>query len=331
MTKLDQARGILEQLGVPPRQQSDICCYTLLALAGLKARNPWTRATNKWLRIHDIIRFAKDGYRAVYAENRRETFRKQALHHFRDAAFAEDNGLATNSPNYRYRLTDEMLALLQSHGKPGWGNALQRFLDRHGTLVARYASKREFRKMPVRINGLDLSLSPGAHNLLQKAVLEEFAPRFAPSSECLWLGDAEKKDLVNRTECLQELGFGISVHDKMPDIVLYRRDRDCLYFIEAVTSVGPMDSKRIQEINRMTRQVKAGKVFITAFPDMKTYRKFAASLAWETEVWLAEIPDHMIHLNGDKFLLPKEGRQVRESGRRHEVEAPQARRAPPRR
>ena len=92
------------------------------------------------------------------------------------------------------------------------------------------------------------------------------------------------------------------MHDKMPDVVLYRADMDWIYFVESVTSVGPMDPKRIFEITEMTKNVTAGKIFVTAFLDFKTYKKFSEALAWETEVWIAEMPDHMIHLNGDKFL-----------------------------
>lgn len=79
-----------------------------------------------------------------------------------------------------------------------------------------------------------------------------------------------------------------------------------MFFIEAVTSVGPMDPKRIKEIEEMTSGVTAGKVYVTTFLDLKTYKKFSEALAWETEVWIAEMPEHMIHLNGNKFLGPRE-------------------------
>lgn len=138
-----------------------------------------------------------------------------------------------------------------------------------------------------------------------KAIIEEFAPRFAPNSECLYIGDTVKKDLVKMNEKLRQLGFTITQHDIMPDVVLYRTDKDWLYFIEAVTSVGPMSPKRILDILAMTKNVSLPKIFITAFLDFKTYKRFADSLAWETEVWIAELPDHMIHLNGDKFLGPR--------------------------
>lgn len=305
MSKIDQARGILKQLGVPAQQQSDICCYSLLAMANIKEDSDWRDACNDWIRIHDIIDFIGEKYGVYYAENSRETFRKQAIHHFRNAAFIEDNGKATNSPNYRYRLTDETLALLHNYDTPNWVEKLTSFLSVHEILISQYASKRTMRKIPVRINNSDFSLSLGKHNELQKAIIEEFAPRFAPSSECLYIGDTTKKDLLKNTERLHQLGFEITLHDKMPDVVLYSEEKNWLFFVEAVTSVGPMNPKRIKEIEEMTADVTAGKIYVTAFPDRKTYKKFADMLAWETEVWMSDQPDHMIHLNGDKFLGPK--------------------------
>lgn len=305
MSKIEEARTLLKELQVPVKQQSDICCLTLLAMANVKENGSWQNAINDWIRIHDVIAYIKDNYDIEYAENSRETFRKQAMHHFRNAAFIEDNGKATNSPNYRYRLTDEMLSLLQSYKTESWSRTKQYFLASHETLVDIYASKKAMRKMPVRINGKDFTFSPGKHNELQKAIIEEFAPRFAPDSECLYVGDTTEKDLVKNVDKLQKLGFTITLHDKMPDVVLFCEEKNWLYFIESVTSVGPMEPKRIKEIEEMTQNVNAGRIYVTAFLDFKTFKKFSESLAWETEAWIADMPDHMIHLNGDKFLGPR--------------------------
>lgn len=305
MKRIEEARDILKELQVPVKQQSDMCCYVLLAMAQINNKQSWADATNNWIRIHDIIGYIKEQYGVEYAENSRETIRKQALHHYRNAAFIEDNGKATNSPNYRYRLTDEMLAVIQTYGTIWWQSEKETFLSNHESLVNQYSSKRELRKMPVKINGIDFTFSPGKHNQLQKAIIEEFAPRFAPNSECLYVGDTTEKDLVKNIEKLKELGFEITLHDKMPDVVLYSEEKNWIYFIESVTSVGPMDPKRIIEINEMTADVSAGKIFVTAFLDFKTFKKFSETLAWETEVWIADMPDHMIHLNGDKFLGPR--------------------------
>ncbi len=305
MSKIDEARKILSALEVPAKQQNDMCCLVLLAMSGVTENHNWSNAQNEWIRIHDVIGFASSNFGVTYAENSRETIRKQAMHHFRNAAFIEDNGRATNSPNYRYRLTDEMLALIQSYGLYDWEKRLADFKKNHETLVKIYASKKEMRKMPVKINGEDFTFSPGKHNQLQKAIIEEFAPRFAPNSECLYVGDTTEKDLVKHEEKLRTLGFDITLHDKMPDVVLYVADKDWLYFVESVTSVGPMEPKRIKEIEEMTKNVTAGKIYVTAFLDFKTFKKFSEDLAWETEVWIADMPDHMIHLNGDKFLGPR--------------------------
>lgn len=107
-------------VGMPKAQQADICCYVLLAMAGIKPAMSWSDAENDWIRIHDIIQFANTFYGTTYAENSRETFRKQALHRFRTAALAEDNGKPTNSPNYRYRLTNETLQLIKKMQTGEW-------------------------------------------------------------------------------------------------------------------------------------------------------------------------------------------------------------------
>ena len=305
MSKLEDARKILEMLQVPNKQKNNLCCYTLLALAGLCEKANWPAVKNEWIGIHDMMGFIRKNYCVDYAENSRETFRKQALHHFRNAAFIEDNGKPTNSPNYCYRLTDEMRALLCSYGTENWQESLKKFQEQHDSLIGIYAAKKEIQKMPVKINDAEFTFSTGKHNQLQKAIIEEFAPRFAPNAECLYVGDTVKKDLVKNTEQLRKLGFEITLHDKMPDVVFYSSEKNWLYFIEAVTSVGPMSAERILEIEKMTERVSAGKIYVTAFLDFKTYKKFSESLAWETEVWLAEMPDHMIHLNGDKFLGPR--------------------------
>ncbi len=305
MDKIEETRKFLQVIGMPKQQQADICCYVLLAMAGIKPEMSWIEAENAWMRIHDMIQFTNINYGTTYAENSRETFRKQALHPFRTAALVEDNGKPTNSPNYRYRLTEETLQLLKQMQTKNWENLINRFLKYHEKLVDIYASKKKMTMMPVKINGNDFNFSVGKHNELQKAIIEEFAPRFAPNAECLYVGDTIQKDLVKDVDKLKELGFEITLHDKMPDVVLYREDKNWIYFIESVTSVGPMSPKRVLEIKEMTKNVIAGKIFVTAFLDFETYKKFSAELAWETEVWIAQLPEHMIHLNGDKFMGPR--------------------------
>ena len=305
MGKLEEAKIILQDIGMPTQQQTDICAYTLLTLAWILPDSDWQDATNNWIRIHDIRRFAADIYGREYAENTRETIRKNCLHQLRDAAIVEDNGMATNSPNYRYRLTGEALGVISAFGTLEYEPKMEAFHHHYERLVDKYSSKKLQEKMPVLIDGEEFSFSPGKHNMLQKAILEEFAPRFAPGCMCLYVGDTTNKDMVKNQERLAALGFEITLHDKMPDVVLYREDKKWLYFVEAVTSVGPMSPKRVLELKEMTRGVFAGIIFVTAFLDFTTYKKFSNDLAWDTEVWIAEQPDHMIHMNGDRFIGPR--------------------------
>ena len=308
MKNVTAMRKALAALGVPTAQMTDICCFSLLSLAGIGKADAFASATNKWMRIHDVIAFTNANYRArrnAYAENSRETFRKQAMHHFRNAAFIEDNGKATNSPDYRYRVTDEMLEVLQSCGTETWKILVESFLKRHESLKSLYASKRALRKIPVLVNGKQLQLISDVHNVLQKKIVEDFAARFAPASRCLYVGDTTDKVLIRDEDGLSKLGIEVTIQDKMPDVILYRQDRGWIYFIEAVTSVGPMSPERVLDIRRMCRCKDIGAVYVTAFADFATFRKFADKLAWDTEVWIADAPDHMIHLNGDRFMGPR--------------------------
>ena len=146
MSKIDDARSILIALGMPERQQADLCCYSLLAMLNVGPDTAWSDATNEWIRIHDILQFTKEYYEVTYAENSRETFRKQAMHQFRNAALTEDNGKATNSPNYRYRITEETLGLVQSFGTDEWESRLAQFKENHESLIDLYASKKQMEK-----------------------------------------------------------------------------------------------------------------------------------------------------------------------------------------
>lgn len=161
--KIEETREFLQTIGMPKAQQADICCYVILAMAGVKPDMSWSEATNEWIRIHDIIQFVNTFYDMSYAENSRETFRKQALHRFRTAALIEDNGKATNSPNYRYRLTEETVQILRTMGTPKWKESIKRFLCYHEKLIDLYASKKKMTMMPVNImvkvlNSLQVSI-----------------------------------------------------------------------------------------------------------------------------------------------------------------------------
>jgi len=159
--------------------------------------------------------------------------------------------------------------------------------------------------IPVKIGDTELKLSAGKHNEVQAAVIKEFAARFALGAEVLYIGDTADKNMYVETETLKKIGIPITEHSKLPDIVIYDNTREWLFLIEVVTSHGPVSPKRMLELEDFLKNCKIGKVYVTAFPDKAEFKKHIADIAWETEVWIAENPDHMIHFNGDRFIGPR--------------------------
>ena len=303
---IDDARSILEAVGMPKQQTNEMCCRVLLSLANVSDEKLWHQATDNYMRIHDIITFISSKFDFQYAENSRETIRKQALKPFLTAAIIETNGKVTNSPNFSYRLNTEFLELIKLFGSELWVEELDIYLANHKTLIELYNKRKAVKRIDVMINGQLASLSLGIHNRLQKKILDEFASRFAINSTVLYVGDTQNKYLYRNDEGLKNSGIDFVDSAKLPDIVLHDPDKNWIYFIEAVTSVGPMSPQRVLELRGISESTSCGLIYVTAFMHFSTYKKFANEISWDTEVWIAEMPDHMIHLNGDKFLGPRD-------------------------
>ena len=311
MADIGEAREILEALGMPPAQHNQMAGMTLIALCGLMPGAPWATARRRRCTVtKGIMDFLAEHYDTKYAANTRETFRKQVLHQFVQARVADYNpfepDLPTNSPNAHYAVTEPALNAIRRYGTDDWESAVDRFRREHGALVERYARDRARRLIPVKLpDGREFGLSPGKHNELQRAVVEVFAPRFAPGAHLLYLGDTAKKDLIVDSVRLAELGIPITDHDKLPDVVLYDTERQWIFLVEAVTSHGPVSPSRMVDLEAMLAACPAGVVYVSAFPDFAEFRKHMNNIAWETEVWLCDTPDHMIHYDGDRFLGPR--------------------------
>jgi len=159
-------------------------------------------------------------------------------------------------------------------------------------------------------SGEVLKLSPGEHNVLQAAIITEFAPRFAPGSLLLYLGDTAQKHLHVDQRVLDLLKIPVTKHDKLPDVVLHLPTKNWLFLIEAVTSHGPVSPKRKRELEAVLESCPIPRVYVSAFLGVREFKRHAENIAWETEVWIAEMPDHLIHFNGDKFLGPIERHKV---------------------
>lgn len=312
MNKITEAQEILKALGLPAAQQNEMSALVLLALCSIKEDTPWAKAKRASQRItKEIMAFVNDNYKAEspYAPNTRETFRRQVLHQFVQASVVnynpDDPTLPVNSPKAHYAITPEALTVVQGYGKAEWKNKVEKFAQETTMLREKYAAERDLHRIPLIIEGNEYYLSPGAHNEVQSAVVEEFAPRFAPGGKLLYIGDAEDKDLYVNTAGLEALKLPITEHSKLPDIVISDEKRGWLFLIEVVTSHGPVSAKRVVELEEFTKDCPYGIVYVTAFPNAKEFKKHVDDIAWETEVWLSDTPDHMIHFNGDRFIGPR--------------------------
>lgn len=157
----------------------------------------------------------------------------------------------------------------------------------------------------IRLAGREcIHLPQSNDNLLLKAVLEEFCPRFVPGGVVVYIGVSETRFSHFDAAYLRNLGVAVEEHGKMPDVVVHFTKENWLVLIEAVTSHGPVNPKRLTELKALFAGSKAGLVFVTAFLDRRGLLKYLAEIAWETEVWVAAAPDHMIHFNGERFLGP---------------------------
>lgn len=309
MDKITQAQAILAALQLPPAQQNEMAALTLLVLAQLDEPTPWHEAKRQSLRIHDILQEINARFGRNYAENTCETVRRQVIHQFEQARLVDRNpdepGLPTNSPRTHYALSDIAIRTLRQFDTPDWQTAVAQFLEQQQSLVALYEQKRQRELIPLSYQGQTYRLSPGKHNQLQVAIIEEFGPRFAPGAKLLYLGDTADKSLLVDEQAFNDLNIPLTKNDKLPDVILYDSSRNWLYLIEAVTSHGPVTPKRRLELDALLQNCPAGRIYVSAFLDFATFRNFISNIAWETEVWLSELPDHMIHYNGDRFIGPR--------------------------
>lgn len=309
--KTEEALTVLASLGLPRAQLNERSALTLLALLSLKPEDAWSEAGAPLIGITPIMDFMAEHYGKQYKPNTRETVRRQTMHQFVDAGIAVENpdkpDRPTTSPRWVYQIEPSVLKLLRAYGASAWDADLKTYLDSVETLKERYAQERKMERIPVRFNeGVEVTLSPGGQNVLVEQIINEFCPRFAPNARVIYVGDTDEKMRYFDEEALAELGVVIGEHGKMPDVIVHYSDKNWLLLIEAVTSHGPINPKRLGEFAAMFKDSKAGIVYVTAFLTRKAMLTYIGEIAWETEVWVAESPGHMIHFNGKRFLGPYE-------------------------
>ena len=307
--KVAEALGILEALKVPKEQQNERSALTFLALLGMTPRKGWAEAEAPMLGITEMMDHFRKHFAKNYAPNTRETVRRFTVHQFVQMglilANPDDPRRPVNSPDNRYQVAPTLLKLARDYGSAQWNESLRGFLQTAETLRRLQPRERKMVLIPVRLpDGRELKLTAGGQNEVVKKIVEEFCPRFTPGGVVVYVGDTGDKQRHLEAGYLERLGLRIDEHGKMPDVVVHLPEKNWLVLIEAVTSHGPIGLKRHNELKDLFKASKAGLVFVTAFLTRRAMTKYLAEITWETEVWIAEAPSHIIHFNGERFLGP---------------------------
>ena len=318
-TKVEQALNIFRLVGIPvremtPRRQHR-AAKALLAVAGVLPDMKWSQATShfngtsKPLTTREIIKIWNAHYGEKIADSSYDDVRRKDLLILVEAGLvarsAADPTADVNDGTRGYSIPLEALELLRSYDTPEWDDCLLRFRGTVGELKDRLSKAREFKMVPVTLpDGSTYRLSPGPHNEIQKAVIEDFLPRFSKGAEVLYIGDTAKKILHMDADRMRDIGVAEMDREMLPDILAFERERNWLFLIEAVHSSNPISAMRHLALRRLTASATAGCLFVSAFANAAAFGRFSKQIGWETEVWIADDPEHMIHFDGGRFLAP---------------------------
>jgi len=308
-SRIQEALNVLKDFGMPREQLNERSALCLLAILNLSPKKKWSEAEDPLMGITPIMDWARKHYDKKYAPNTRETIRRQTMHQFVQAGIALYNpdlpGRAVNSPHAVYQIELTCLTALRSVGTSSYKKRLAAYLAEHETLAAKYARARKMEMVPIAVvDGQEIRLSPGDHSELIRAICAEFGPRFVPGGKLVYVGDTGEKWGYFDKPLLTSLGIEIDSHGKMPDVVIYFSQKNWLILAEAVTSHGPVNAKRHAELAELFQKSQAGLVFVSAFPNRRIFTRYVDAISWETEVWIANDPTHLIHFNGTRFLGP---------------------------
>ncbi|MCL1993649.1 MAG: restriction endonuclease [Spirochaetes bacterium] len=309
---INEALEILESVGIPLEGKTErgMERMALCFLAVASVTGDWAKASaSNFYKTREIISYVNANFEENISPGSYDDIRRKDLKLLVLADLVVNSGekqlSATNDPTRGYSLSDKFRNLIVHYGTETWEAELRAFVKTQPPLADVLNRKRSIKNVPVKLpQGIELHFSSGEHNILQKKIIEEFLPRFGNGCLVLYIGDTANKLLHIDEEKLKRLNFFTLSHDELPDIVAYDPAHNWLYLIEAVYSSGTMSEIRVHELKKLLENCKADLIFVTAFLKRDDFRKWSSDIAWETEVWIADNPDHLIHFNGTKYLGP---------------------------
>jgi len=298
---IEEVKDLLRELSFPSGTLSDQTALTILALADRRSREGLLGGHSclaDGARIHDILNFVREDFKRKVAENTRESYRKTSLRPLIDAGWVVRHSLTTNDPNTFYRLNGELARLLEEGAGPERDRLLQKLRLSKGARRIRGQQKDgvKVRIAPDR----SFLLGPGDHNELERDVVETLAPAFLKHPSVLYLGDTASRFGYQDRALMRRLNLPIDVQESLPDVVLYDTEEQLLIIVEAVTSVGPIDAARLDQLRELARgpaKLEVRIEYLTAFPTRRIFRRFVEQIAWGTTVWIAGEPSNLIHFS----------------------------------
>lgn len=311
---INQALHILCLLGIPmdhtPRRLERIA-LVFLAIADVKKCGNWKTAKDaddgRSMTTRQIISYMRQSFSETISHGSYDDIRRQDLLMPVNAGLIIQTNPDSNrnNPGRGYALNPEFSTIVRSYNEDGWISRVDEFMSRRRSLSEELSQPRQTQRIPVRMHsGEEITLGPGEHNELQKKIIEDFLPRFGFGAEVLYVGDAEKRLKYVNKERLDKLNFFTIGNGELPDVVAYSTPKNWLYCIEAVHSANPITPLRLRNFRKLLAGCSAEIIYVSAFMNRASFRKFVTEIAWETEVWIAESPDHLIHFDGEQFLGP---------------------------
>ena len=311
---INTALYILDTFGIPiegtPRRLERMA-IAFLASGDIKSLKELPKAKDLnsgfSLKTRDIINYVNEHFKENISSGSYDDIRRKDLKllTIAEVVLQSNPNSATNDSTRGYSINPTYSELIRSFGNKNWEKSVKDILKNIEPLSQKLKRERQISKVEVTLpSGKQLTFSAGEHNDLQKAIIEDFLPRYGFGAEVLYIGDTADKYLYLEKEKLEKLNFFEISHEELPDVIAYSKKKNWLYLIEAVHSSGPISEIRLLQLQNLTQGCTADIVYVTAFLNRPKFRQFISDIAWETEVWIADNPDHLVHFNGDKFLGP---------------------------
>ncbi len=259
------------------------------------------------LTTREIITYLNNHFGEKISSGSYDDVRRKDLQHLSlaEVVLSDSPTVAKNAPKRSWGVNPDYANIIKGFGQGNWEKELKTFMKGRETLQNKLASERPTEKIPIYFpSGEKLEFDPGEHNQLQKDIIEEFLTRYGYGAEIIYIGDASNRFLYYNKEKANLLGISELSRDELPDIIAYSKAKNWLYFIEAVHSSGPITRERKITLTAFVENSTAPVVYATAFLNRETFRKFVTNIAWETVVWIAEYPDHLVHFDGERFFGP---------------------------